>query len=181
MTPKLEQKLIVKYPLILAKTQQTANEGDMYFGICCGDGWYNILDSLFWNIQTYITETNKNTVQDTYYNLMREHALVGDYKLFNQYYSGYDIYLLDTFREQLLVSKPKPLVPKVQQIVATQIKEKLGSLRFYYDGFGNERIMGMCYMAESLSSTTCEVCGNPGHVRTNNMSLRARCDAHVNQ
>lgn len=178
MTPKLEQKLIAKYPLILAKTQLTANEGDMYFGICCGDGWYNLLDTLFWNIQNYITETNKVSIATTKYNLMREQVLVGDYTLFNAQYSGYDNYLLDTFREQLLNNKPKPVVDKVEQIVATQVKEKFGTLRFYYDGFGNERIMGMCYMAEALSSSICEVCGNPGYTRPNR-SIGTVCDTHA--
>ena len=42
-----------------------------------------------------------------------------------------------------------------------QVKEKFGTLRFYYSG-GNDYIDGMVTMAETMSSVTCEECGNPG-------------------
>ena len=46
-------------------------------------------------------------------------------------------------------------------VEATQVKEKYGSLCFYYNG-GDEFIRGLCWMAEGLSSRTCEECGSPG-------------------
>ena len=51
---------------------------------------------------------------------------------------------------------------------ATQVKEKFGTLSFYYDG-GNDYIHGMVSMATQMSSKTCEVCGtmdNVGRTRT---------------
>jgi len=45
-------------------------------------------------------------------------------------------------------------------VEATQVKEKYGSLRFYYTG-GDEFIRGICWMAEGLSECTCEECGSP--------------------
>lgn len=54
---------------------------------------------------------------------------------------------------------------KIPQVVAQQIKEKFGGLRFYYKG-GNEKIGGMIDFAESLSYNICEKCGgmkNVGH------------------
>jgi len=47
---------------------------------------------------------------------------------------------------------------KVGQVVATQVKEKYGSLRFYYEG-GNETIHGMVWLAEHQSYNICEECG----------------------
>ena len=47
------------------------------------------------------------------------------------------------------------------QVEAIQVKEKYGTLRFYYHG-GNRFIDGLVSMAESLSAVTCERCGNPG-------------------
>jgi hypothetical protein len=41
------------------------------------------------------------------------------------------------------------------QVVAVQVKEKFGTLRFYYDG-GDDTIGGMVRMAESMSAVTCE-------------------------
>jgi hypothetical protein len=48
---------------------------------------------------------------------------------------------------------------KVDQVVAEQIKEKFGTLRFYYSG-GDERIAGMVELAELMSGRICENCGS---------------------
>jgi len=49
----------------------------------------------------------------------------------------------------------------VAQVVVSQVKEKYGTLRFYYSG-GDDTIDGMVSMAASMSGVTCEQCGNPG-------------------
>lgn len=49
----------------------------------------------------------------------------------------------------------------VAQVVADQVKEKFGTLRFYYTG-GDDYISGLVSMAESMSGVTCEECGAPG-------------------
>ena len=49
----------------------------------------------------------------------------------------------------------------VVQVTLDQVKEKFGTLRFYYTG-GDDIIDGMVRMAESMSGVTCEECGNPG-------------------
>ena len=54
--------------------------------------------------------------------------------------------------------------PEVEQVVVQQVKEKLGSLRFYCDG-GDDYTRGLIRMAESMSGVTCESCGNPGETR----------------
>jgi len=52
---------------------------------------------------------------------------------------------------------------KIQQVVATQVKEKFGGLRFYYRG-GDKIIDGMVWLAESLSYSICEECGSTENV-----------------
>jgi hypothetical protein len=47
----------------------------------------------------------------------------------------------------------------VTQVVVTQVKEKFGTLRFYYNG-GDAFIDGLVVMAESMSGVTCEECGS---------------------
>jgi hypothetical protein len=64
----------------------------------------------------------------------------------------------------------------VPQVVAMQIKEKFGTLRFYYSG-GDDYINGLCAMAESMSGVTCEVCGKPGESR-NEGWIKVLCDEH---
>jgi hypothetical protein len=69
--------------------------------------------------------------------------------------------------------KERPVVP---QVVVTQIKQKMGGLRFYYDG-GDEYISGLVTMAESWADNTCEVCGNFGSGRWGGW-LKILCDTH---
>ena len=55
----------------------------------------------------------------------------------------------------------------IGQVVAEQIKEKWGSLRFYYRG-GDDIIDGMVWNAEHLSYYICQDCGtmeNVGHTK----------------
>jgi hypothetical protein len=66
---------------------------------------------------------------------------------------------------------------KIPQVVAVQVKEKFGGLRFYYDG-GDDYISGLASMAESMSEVTCEECGAPGQRRGQGWIYTA-CDAHT--
>lgn len=50
-----------------------------------------------------------------------------------------------------------------EQVVARQVKEKFGTLRFRVNVAGDD-IRGMIDMAESLSGRVCEVCGCLGTV-----------------
>jgi hypothetical protein len=52
---------------------------------------------------------------------------------------------------------------KISNITINQIKEKFGTLRFYYDG-GDELIAGMVWFAEYQSALICEGCGKPSKV-----------------
>ena len=59
----------------------------------------------------------------------------------------------------------------VPQVTLDQVKEKFGTLRFYYSG-GDDEISGMVRMAESMSGVMCEECSapaethGPGWIRT---------------
>ena len=46
-----------------------------------------------------------------------------------------------------------------EQVVATQVKEKFGTLRFYVRG-GDEYTSGMIWLAEAMSRNVCELCGS---------------------
>ena len=63
------------------------------------------------------------------------------------------------------------------QVVAAQVKEKFGGLRFYVDG-GDDWVYGAISMAESISYRTCEVCGAPGKTRGTGW-IRTTCDEHT--
>lgn len=65
----------------------------------------------------------------------------------------------------------------VPQVIAEQVKEKFGALRFYYSG-GDEYVRGLVDMAESMSGVTCEECGTPG-LRRGGGWIRTLCDTHA--
>ena len=50
-------------------------------------------------------------------------------------------------------------------VVATQVKEKFGTLRFYVDG-GDQEVFRLIDAAEQESATICEACGAPGTLVT---------------
>lgn len=67
---------------------------------------------------------------------------------------------------------------KCEQITAIQVKEKFGTLRFYYSG-GDDLIAGMVWFAEHLSSTICEVCGEPGTCTRDSAGwISCTCEKH---
>ena len=60
-------------------------------------------------------------------------------------------------------NQPREVMQPVEQVVATQVKEKFGGLRFYYRG-GDEYIRGMVDFAEQFSCRICEVTGDRGEL-----------------
>ena len=68
---------------------------------------------------------------------------------------------------------------KFPEVVATQVKEKYGTLRFYYNG-GDDYVDGVVSMAESMSERTCETCGAPGKLRQGGW-YRTLCDEHAKE
>lgn len=63
------------------------------------------------------------------------------------------------------------------QIQITQIKEKFGTLRLYYDG-GDVIVQELVTLAEKLSGMTCEECGNLGKMYDKGWMV-TRCKHHA--
>ena len=69
------------------------------------------------------------------------------------------------------------------QLIAEQVKEKLGLLEVYVNAAGSEHITGeqkgMIRMASAMSERICEVCGHPGRLIDDDETwCRMRCAAH---
>lgn len=73
--------------------------------------------------------------------------------------------------------------PTGEKLVIGQIKEKFGTLRFYWSGrFHKEmsdRIGEVVDLAEFRSEATCEECGARGSLRVANGWYAVRCDDHA--
>jgi|1_EtaG_2_1085319.scaffolds.fasta_scaffold00068_48 hypothetical protein len=63
MNQNLQNKLFAKYPKIFQQKDLSMQETCMCWGITCGDGWYNILDTLCSQIQHHL-EYNLTKEQD---------------------------------------------------------------------------------------------------------------------
>ena len=71
----------------------------------------------------------------------------------------------------------------IPQLVAEQVKEKFGTLRFYTSG-GDRLIDGMIWFAESMSGSVCEVCGNLGTRNSGGWNrgwIRTLCTEHTKE
>ena len=86
--------------------------------------------------------------------------------------NGEDVYEHWTKEYEINKLEPKP----VPSFKATQIKEKFGTLRFYYSG-GDDYINGVINFAENMSCDICEECGDKGKLR-NGSWIRTLCDSH---
>ena len=84
-------------------------------------------------------------------------------------------------RQLLLDKNPYniPIPNEVSQVVASQVKEKFGGLRFYYNG-GDDIVSALVSFADTMSYRTCETCGSPGKRRGGGWIYTA-CDAHTRQ
>ena len=65
-------------------------------------------------------------------------------------------------------------------ISITDIKEKFGGLRYYYNG-GDEVIDDLVNDAENKSYEICELCGAPGELMTSGYWLSTRCKEHTKE
>lgn len=179
MSPEKDAELCKKYPKIFKDRYADVHTTAMCWGFECGDGWYNIIDKLCANIQGHIDWKRKERIRNLRYNRALKAALEGDTSKLLKYYSfngQVPNWASERVHEDMLKHTYRNVTEKIPQVVAEQVKEKFGGLRFYYRG-GDEYINGMSTMAESMSYVTCEECGKPGK-RNSGGWIRTVCEEH---
>lgn len=150
-----DQKIYVGEKPVIEEIHELFKQKEMVtpiqFGFECSDGWYMLLDELMGEIKNHIENENRN--RD---NQIRSKILysISQYLRIRLPYKRKLLRNLGTWIHDVA---PKG-VPHLQFQI-TQIKEKFGGLRFYYDG-GDRDIFGMTRLAESLSYAICETCGS---------------------
>lgn len=184
MKKELDEKLVAKYPKIFRDRYAPMTHTAMCWGFECGDGWYNILDILCGNIQSHIDWSRKQRLSDLRFNRALKRALSGDSSTLVKYFTYKREGEIDAWATWAIKQATQAIdhgqyrVPRVaiRQVVASQVKEKFGTLRFYYNG-GDYCIDGMVRMAESMSYRTCELCGAPGKANRHGW-ITTLCDTH---
>lgn len=157
MREELDNKLCEKYPLIFRDRHGDMSKTCMCWGFACADGWYDIVNNLCSTIQNHIDNRNEQ-IEWT--------------KKWNDKVNDDDLEW-ESFADREEREIPEP----VEQVVAIQVKEKFGGLRFYYRG-GDDFIRGAVTLAENMSYNTCEECGNTGIFTNNNGWYRTLCVEH---
>ena len=161
MNDKLTAKLNEKYPkMFLFYNFRSAN----HFIFECGDGWYNILNAMFGNINSYVQHNNNR------FNKFAEAQDMVD----NGCKDEVPQYLLNHMEAIKNGNGEWPV--EMDFPTVKQIKEKFGTLRAYIDG-GDNTIAEIIHFAETMSNTTCEECGNIGTQRQGSW-MKTLCDRH---
>ena len=160
MREELDKQLCEKYPLIFAQRNGDMSQTCMCWGFCCDDGWYNIIDAMCANIQGHIDNRLQSIDWTNKWNAQIAEAQANDFEDWADWKS----------RDYRPVAEP------IAQVVATQVKEKFGGLRFYFSG-GDDYIDGVVALAESMSYRTCEVCGAPGTSNSEGY-IQTLCETH---
>ena len=161
MKTELQEKLFSKYPKIFGDRTKPMTETCMCWGIETGCGWYNLIDTLCEALTyTYTTSIEVDEEDGKRLGIKPYKSEVG-----NSYY--------------FTVEPP--------QVIATQVKEKYGTLRFYYRFHLDEKIIslletkkypdlekandrfynfidGVVHFAEIASGRTCEATGQSGEL-----------------
>jgi hypothetical protein len=161
MKAELQEKLFSKYPKMFGDRTKPMNETCMCWGLEVGDGWYNLIDTLC-EALTYTYTTSIQVDEEDGKRL------------------GVESYNFNEKSSYYFTIEPP-------QVIATQVKEKYGTLRFYYREEYNEEIMslietgkypdlqriidrysdyinGIVHFAETASGRTCEDTGQPGEL-----------------
>jgi hypothetical protein len=160
MRTELDEALCAKYPLIFKDRNADMRTTAMCWGICTGDGWYNILDTL-----CGLLTSEYRQAKDRYDYLIE--AGVGGI-----------LYGTKTVTQEAIdEAKAKLDVETLKVPVASQIKEKFGGLRFYVNG-ATDKHWSYISFAESMSYSTCEECGAPGKRYTDGWH-KTLCDIHA--
>ena len=164
MKTELQQKLFDKYPKIFGDRTKPMTETCMCWGLDVGDGWYDLIDTLC-EALTYTYTTSIEVDEE-------DGKRLGIKPYSDSYY--------------FTVEPP--------QVIATQVKEKYGTLRFYYRSEFDEKIIylletkkypdlekvndrfynfidGVVHFAEIASGRTCEITGQSGELHASGGSM----------
>jgi len=161
MRKELDEALCAKYPLIFKDRNENMQRTAMCWGFECGDGWYNIIDTL-----CGLLTSDYRQAQSRYESIkdkVNQPQWEGSKNLITQ--------------EKIDEAKAKLDEETLRVPVAVQVKEKFGGLRFYVQAATDKHYSYISF-AESMSYRTCEECGNPGKTYTDGWHMTL-CDIHA--
>ena len=163
---KMDRDLFAIYGKYFARAEDQQDN----FGFGIGAGWYPIIGALLEGMAAPIQRAERalDVAEKNMAKGATKHTWDRDYDKFTEApWCQADV---DAARDQLTILQAS--LPKIQQV-----KEKFGTLRFYVNS-ADDVTRALIDMAESLSTITCEVCGNRGTMRKGGW-LRVLCNQHA--
>jgi hypothetical protein len=152
MKKDLQDSLFEKYPKLFRDIKYLE----------CDDGWYELISTMCYQIQCYITNARNGAARTKRYNRALKQALSGNISNLEYYYrSSPDKDKMIAKEIEMRTFRTVWLDRIPTQMHFTQIKEKFGTLRAYTVG-GDAYCEGVVSMAEGMSGKICEACGVPG-------------------
>jgi len=159
MRKELDEALCAKYPLVFKDRNEDMRHTAMCWGFECGDGWYNIIDTLCSHLTSDYRQAKSR------YDDIKD-------KL------GQPNWRKDIITQEVIdEAKAKMDEEAIKVPVAVQVKEKFGGLRFYVQA-ATDKHYNYISFAESMSYKTCEECGAPGKTYTDGWHMTL-CDIHA--
>jgi hypothetical protein len=161
MNKTLDDQICNKYPKMFRDRNKPMNETAMCWGFQCGEGWFDIIDSLC-EALTHTYTTSIKVDEEDGKRLGIEPSV----------YDGKTNYYCEIIQPQVVVDTVKEKFGTLRFYYHTEIEEKMSYLKDtgkypemdkilerYYNYFD-----GIVHMAETLSERTCEVTGLKGEM-----------------
>lgn len=159
MRKELDEALCAKYPLVFKDRNEDMRHTAMCWGFECGDGWYNIIDTLCSHLTSDYRQAKSR------YDDIKD-------KL------GQSNWRKDIITQEVIDEAKAKMDEEASKVpVAVQVKEKFGGLRFYVQA-ATDKHYNYISFAESMSYKTCEECGAPGKTYTDGWHMTL-CDIHA--
>jgi ribosomal protein S27E len=164
MNRHYDNYLIKKYAPLYRDRYGDLRSTAMCWGFECGDGWFNLIDTLSFLLcsEWLAAKDNYERMKDREGKPEWDAKFIPDSRIITA-----DI--IEEYRKKMQEAYDKTPI-------ATQVKEKYGTLRFYA---ANTTDIQNAYIdfAESMSAVTCEVCGAKGK-RSHYGWITTRCKEH---
>lgn len=185
MKQELDDALCKAYPKIFKMRHAPMTQTCMCWGFEIGDGWYDIIDNMCSLIQNYINNSRTARLRALRFNRAMSKSLkAGNIDALISYYTFDKTKPVSDWAKTQAVEayeygKLKEVPEVCPQVYAEQVKEKFGTLRFYYSG-GDEFdgfVAGVVSMAAVMSSVVCPECGDKGELRGGSW-LYVSCENH---
>lgn len=172
MNRHYDRYLTTKYAPLYRDRNAPMNETAMCWGFCCGDGWFNIINALSLELCSSWLQAKQD------YDAIKDHEGKLIYEaVYDDTTFGESTYNYRITKEKIAEAEERMKEEEAKIPVVMQVKEKFGTLRFYVTGATDEQY-AVISLAETMSSFTCEVCGERGKQTNKNGYIQTLCKEH---